>query len=221
MELTHTLDGSLKESLGDHTTFRKSTGTIVDGSERKLVTGPGLQGVEVVVHSLYRLLEFNESILLGALHIDRIEFLVVKVEIILGKSKSFQHLVSVLITPVIKFIPGDYILLFIISNDFLIIVSEDHLLNIQVKEFLLVFQVSLDIVLEERLLHIRNHSPVEVGGGDTAKLLKRLQLEDDSDQLHGSVDGLGRSDIGLSCVESIGQEVIERNGQTVVHTGRK
>ena len=54
----------------------------------------------------------------------------------------------------------------------------------------------------------------------TAKLLEALELEDDGYKLKRRIDALCGANICLTRVEAVGEEVIKRNRETVVHTNR-
>ena len=75
-------------------------------------------------------------------------------------------------------------------------------------------------MFRKALSHIRNHCPVKMSSGDATELLKRLNLKYNSYQLECSIDRLSRSNIGLTSIEAISQQIIKRNRQTVMASNR-
>ena len=71
-------------------------------------------------------------------------------------------------------------------------------------------------MFEERLAEIRHHCPVEMRGRHAAELVKALKLEDDGHELHCRVERASRAHVALASVETLWQQVVERNGQAVV-----
>ena len=78
----------------------------------------------------------------------------------------------------------------------------------------------ISVMFGERLAHIRNHCPIQMGCAYAAKLLEALKLEDNGHKLKRRVDTLRGANICLARVKAVGKKVIKRNRQAVVHTNR-
>ena len=79
---------------------------------------------------------------------------------------------------------------------------------------------TISVMFCKRLAHIRNHCPIQMCCAHTAKLLEALELEDDGHKLKRRVDALSGANICLARVETIGEKVVKRNRETIVHTNR-